>query len=370
MNTITQRKAAFKAGSALQALSLLGAGIFAATAFAAPAMAQDTQDASVGPIESQDASTTDASGSASTGQGIVVTGSRMRSRISSRPARSRWSRRRMLRPARPGLKISSTRCRRSSPARVGTIANGATGIATLNLRGLGSERTLVLVNGRRLVPGDPTTSAADINIIPAALMKRVDVLTGGASSVYGADAVAGVVNFVMDTDFEGFRIDAQYGVYNHNNRAAAPITERARCARLPLSDAVSRPMAARSTSRSPSAPASMMAAATSPPMPAIARSIRSLQASRDYSSCALSGSSTAQSVHLRQFVHLRWLGDFAHGSCSAIRRTQGDGPNGDQPDGIANSLTSTIFSSAQRPLAGHGFTRVQLRADELPPASG
>ncbi len=98
------------------------------------------------------------------------------------------------------------------------VSNGASGAATLDLRGLGSERTLVLVNGRRLVPGDPTTSAADINVIPAALIQRVDVLTGGASAVYGADAVSGVVNFVMDTTFEGFKLDTQYSVYNHDNR--------------------------------------------------------------------------------------------------------------------------------------------------------
>ena len=104
-------------------------------------------------------------------------------------------------------------------------SNGSTGTATLNLRGIGSERTLVLVNGRRLVPGDPTTSAADINVIPAALIERVDVLTGGASSVYGADAVAGVVNFVMDTDFEGFKIDTQYSVYNHKNRGKSKFTD-------------------------------------------------------------------------------------------------------------------------------------------------
>jgi len=104
------------------------------------------------------------------------------------------------------------------------ISNGATGAATLNLRGLGSERTLVLVNGRRLMPGDPSTSAADINAIPSALIKRVDVLTGGASSVYGADAVAGVVNFVLDTEFQGFKINANYGVYNHDNRASKDIT--------------------------------------------------------------------------------------------------------------------------------------------------
>ena len=99
------------------------------------------------------------------------------------------------------------------------IANASTGTANLNLRGLGADRTLVLVNGRRLVPGSPnqTTAAADINIIPAAMVDRVDVLTGGASSVYGADAVAGVVNFLMDTDFEGIRLDSQYSFYQHEN---------------------------------------------------------------------------------------------------------------------------------------------------------
>ena len=101
-----------------------------------------------------------------------------------------------------------------------SLANGADGTATVDLRGLGSTRTLTLINGRRLVPGDPSPtsgSAADINIIPAAMLKQVEVLTGGASSVYGADAVAGVVNFIIDDEFEGFRIDAQYGVYQHDN---------------------------------------------------------------------------------------------------------------------------------------------------------
>ena len=85
------------------------------------------------------------------------------------------------------------------------MSNGATGTATVDLRDLGPKRTLVLINGRRLVPGDPNSAsqAADLNFIPSALIKRVDVLTGGASSVYGADAVAGVVNFIMDTGFTG-----------------------------------------------------------------------------------------------------------------------------------------------------------------------
>jgi len=97
------------------------------------------------------------------------------------------------------------------------ISNGATGTATVNLRGLGSRRTLVLVNGRRLMPGDPRSPVADINFIPALAVDRIDVLTGGASSVYGADAVSGVVNFVMDTKFEGIRMDAQYSFFDHMN---------------------------------------------------------------------------------------------------------------------------------------------------------
>ena len=98
------------------------------------------------------------------------------------------------------------------------ISNASDGTATVDLRGLGAQRTLVLVNGRRLMPGDPSGgSAADLNQIPLSLVKRVDVLTGGASSVYGADAVAGVVNFVMDTDFEGVRVDSNYSFYNHTN---------------------------------------------------------------------------------------------------------------------------------------------------------
>jgi outer membrane receptor protein involved in Fe transport len=104
-------------------------------------------------------------------------------------------------------------------AQASGVSNGATGTANVDLRGLGSKRTLVLVNGRRLVPGDPnsTTQAADLNFIPGALIKRVDVLTGGASSVYGADAVSGVVNFILDTQFTGIRFDGQYSFYQHNN---------------------------------------------------------------------------------------------------------------------------------------------------------
>ena len=95
-------------------------------------------------------------------------------------------------------------------------SNGASGTATVNLRGLGSARTLVLIDGKRLQAGDPNTTSPDLDFIPAPLVDRVDVVTGGASAVYGSDAVAGVVNFIMKKDFEGLRIDVQYGFDQHD----------------------------------------------------------------------------------------------------------------------------------------------------------
>ncbi len=100
-----------------------------------------------------------------------------------------------------------------------TTSNGADGTATVDLRGLGNQRTLVLVDGLRLGPGTSIggRNFSDINQIPAALIERVDVLTGGASAVYGADAVAGVVNFILNTHFEGIKVEAGYHFNQHNN---------------------------------------------------------------------------------------------------------------------------------------------------------
>ena len=102
-----------------------------------------------------------------------------------------------------------------------TVSNGASGTATVSLRNLdlggSATRTLVLVDGKRLPYGSPNDAAADLNLIPGQMIERVDVLTGGASAVYGSDAIAGVVNFIMKDDFEGVQIDTQYGFYQHNN---------------------------------------------------------------------------------------------------------------------------------------------------------
>ncbi|MGE0532120.1 MAG: TonB-dependent receptor [Hyphomonadaceae bacterium] len=97
------------------------------------------------------------------------------------------------------------------------VSNGSSGTGEISLRGLGAGRTLVLVNGVRMPYGSDATSAADINTIPGAMVERVEVVTGGRSAVYGSDAISGVVNFIMRDDFEGFRVDAQYGFYNHHN---------------------------------------------------------------------------------------------------------------------------------------------------------
>ncbi len=89
---------------------------------------------------------------------------------------------------------------------------GATGTNLLNLRNLGTDRTLVLVDGRRHVAGLPGSASVDINTIPKDLLERVDVQTGGASAIYGADGVSGVVNFILKRNFEGIRVRGQAGI--------------------------------------------------------------------------------------------------------------------------------------------------------------
>jgi iron complex outermembrane receptor protein len=86
------------------------------------------------------------------------------------------------------------------------------GVSTIDLRNLGIARTLVLINGRRVVAGIPGESAVDLNTIPTQFVERIELLTGGASSTYGSDAVAGVVNIILKKDYEGFNVDYKYGV--------------------------------------------------------------------------------------------------------------------------------------------------------------
>jgi iron complex outermembrane recepter protein len=94
--------------------------------------------------------------------------------------------------------------------------NPGNGTATVDLRNLGTVRTLVLMNGRRVV-GSSNDGVVDLNMIPPALIERVEVVTGGASAVYGSDAMAGVVNFILKDNFEGFEAGAQYGITQHGD---------------------------------------------------------------------------------------------------------------------------------------------------------
>jgi len=98
------------------------------------------------------------------------------------------------------------------------------GANVLNLRGLGANRTLVLVNGRRHVGGVQGASSVDVGSIPMRLVERVEVLTGGASAIYGADAVTGVINFIMKDDFEGFNVDASYGLSGDGDAGQTALT--------------------------------------------------------------------------------------------------------------------------------------------------
>lgn len=91
------------------------------------------------------------------------------------------------------------------------ISSGQAGINALNLRNLGEVRTLILVNGRRSV-GSTITGLVDINTIPQALISRVEVVTGGASAAYGSDAVAGVVNFILDNKYQGLKLEGDVGI--------------------------------------------------------------------------------------------------------------------------------------------------------------
>jgi iron complex outermembrane recepter protein len=100
----------------------------------------------------------------------------------------------------------------------GSLSNGAAGINTVNLRNLGAARTLVLFDGQRSV-ASATTGTVDVNTFPQALIERVEVVTGGASSAYGSDAVSGVVNFILDKKFTGLKGEYEYGVTTYGDGA-------------------------------------------------------------------------------------------------------------------------------------------------------
>ncbi len=201
MSLIQPRARRFHYASSLAALALAG--------LAAPALAQDAQP------QDPDA----AAPEADTDEEVIVTGSRIRRPEADSPnpiisysaAALEQSGRTNLTDflvQNPALIGSSTSADQSGS----TGGFGATGTNLLNLRNLGTDRTLVLVDGRRHVAGLPGSASVDINTIPKDLIDRIDVQTGGASAVYGADGVSGVVNFVLKRDFEGISLRGQTGI--------------------------------------------------------------------------------------------------------------------------------------------------------------
>ena len=174
----------------------------------APATVSDTADQSADAGES----TADAD--------IVVTGTRVSGFTAPTPVTVASAK--TLKEAAPGnladglnqlpVFAGSLKSSNSQP----TAANRNIGQNLLNLRGLGPTRTLVLLNGQRL-PATNVLGSVDINVIPQGLVSRVDVVTGGASAAYGSDAVAGVVNFVLDTKLKGFKVDLQSGISTYGD---------------------------------------------------------------------------------------------------------------------------------------------------------
>ncbi len=143
---------------------------------------------------------------------IVVTGSRIgRADLEASSPVTIVSGETLKMSGRPGVEEFLREIPQAVAAAGSNTNNGNPGAATVNLRNLEEERTLVLVDGRRFIPFD-SNGVVDLNMIPAALVERVEVLTGGASSVYGSDAIAGVVNFILKRDFEGIEGDAQLGL--------------------------------------------------------------------------------------------------------------------------------------------------------------
>lgn len=201
--------------------SLLATTMIGGLAFALPAYAQpaEVQTAPVDQTEAtqEDAADTPAVAPGEDSEAIIVTGTRI-----SSPNITSMS---------PVQVVGETEIDQSGAINVqevllenpvfGTPALGRTnsafltqaaGTATVDLRDLGSDRTLILINNRRVVAGVPGSSIVDLNVIPTQFVERIDILTGGASSLYGSDAVAGVVNFIYKRNFEGLLAEGQYGI--------------------------------------------------------------------------------------------------------------------------------------------------------------
>lgn len=162
-------------------------------------------------------------------QEIVVTGSRIqRAGTFTTPVPVTTQTRDELEAAAPSTIAAGLQTLPSVDVGGGPTAGGGTGNGGqnfLSLRGLGSDRTLTLVDGRRFTPSN-NAGGVDSNLIPSGIVERVDVVTGGASAAYGSDAVAGVINFILLKNFDGLKIDGHYGQSerNDNKEVKAAVT--------------------------------------------------------------------------------------------------------------------------------------------------
>lgn len=225
------RRARYLAGAAALALIASGAqNAHAADAYAAGLLATGTASAHLAntdaPLAAPDAPVpeTPAAKQEEAGSDIIVTGTRIVKDGFSAPT--------------PVAILSSADIKAQAPANLsnfvnqlpavtagstsanssGSLSNGIAGINSVNLRGLGAGRTLVLLDGQRSVASS-VGGIVDINTFPQDLVERVEVVTGGASAQYGSDAVGGVVNFILNKKFKGFRIAADSGITGHGDAA-------------------------------------------------------------------------------------------------------------------------------------------------------
>lgn len=215
------RKSALSTATCLQSAALAAAliGFSGATAAqaqtAAPAPAPACEDGNAnGVCDSEESS-------ASAG-GIVVTGTRIKSPnlVSTAPVVSITGDQLLSQgDVNVGDALNDLPALRSTYSQANsTRFIGTAGVNFLDLRGLGITRTLVLVNGRRHITASVGDFIVDTNTIPSDLIDRVDVVTGGSSAVYGSDAVAGVVNFILKRNFTGIKLNGQGGISSRGDR--------------------------------------------------------------------------------------------------------------------------------------------------------
>ncbi len=207
-------------------LALAGAIAVAAT----PAVAQQTTTTAPTTIEEEDQTNASASEDAAAPaiRAAAITGERTASSDGEIVVTGTRIQRPNLGSAAPITSVTASDIRAQAAVNVEDVLNRLPQVAPdaqqnyqdsdgrqrVKLRSLGFERTLTLIDGKRI----GTQNGQDVGIIPTALLERVDVLSGGASSVYGSDAVSGVVNFILRKDFEGLRLDTNYNFYNHINK--------------------------------------------------------------------------------------------------------------------------------------------------------